>query len=250
MNKSKKKSTEKKKVTIKLQATAYHEAGHAMVCWKLGVGIIHVTIIPKAESLGHILRHNILKEDDENDNSRAAKSRFEKAIKVCFAGPEAEKKFTGRGNHTGAAGDYENALELVSHISGDSKLVGLFLKLMSYQVECLIKNNNNWRAIKALAKALLEKETISGKNAKEIMERAFMGDHYVPAPKSTQPKVKYVSRKCPECNSDLILEKVENKRTRMTTKIRAVGPCLSCNSTFEYRETKRMRKVELSIEKV
>jgi ATP-dependent Zn protease len=40
------------KVTRALQATAYHEAGHAVAGWYVGIEAKNLSIVPDADSLG------------------------------------------------------------------------------------------------------------------------------------------------------------------------------------------------------
>lgn len=40
--------------TRQLLSTAYHEAGHAVLAWHLGLKFLEVTIDPREGSLGHI----------------------------------------------------------------------------------------------------------------------------------------------------------------------------------------------------
>ncbi len=167
---TKKKSTKVKNPTKQLKAIAYHEAGHAFACWKLGVGIRSVTIKPDADSLGYVHHNNVIKNDGRNSNSMRTRISFENDILISLAGPEAERRFAGRTNHDSAWGDFKHASYSANLIGGDGAGADLFLKWMSYRAKDLVTKNGNWRAIRALASELLKKETLKGKEIKEIFE--------------------------------------------------------------------------------
>jgi ATP-dependent Zn protease len=80
-----------------LEATAIHEAGHAVAAWLLRVRVNSATIIPHSGALGHVTHANPLRGVDlEWDDSDRARLRAERYIKVCLAGPLAQKKFNPR----------------------------------------------------------------------------------------------------------------------------------------------------------
>ena len=86
-----------------LQATAYHEAGHAVVSMELGRGFRKVTIVPSGDTLGHCRNTPWGKtQPDVDAYSPRARGRIETAIIILFAGGLAEGKFCGRRNHRGA----------------------------------------------------------------------------------------------------------------------------------------------------
>jgi len=92
-------------------ATAYHEAGHAVVQYLTkGADPIHkVTIIPRGQMGGATMS---LPEKDRNSLSRSWCLAF---MKVCFGGRLAEEMFCGDVN-TGAAMDIRQATNVARHM--------------------------------------------------------------------------------------------------------------------------------------
>jgi len=75
------------------QATAYHEAGHAIAAWRLELSFRYVTVEPCVSdgSLGHIL-HRIPKWlTPETEGSHRARLHTERHIITDFAGQLAER---------------------------------------------------------------------------------------------------------------------------------------------------------------
>jgi cell division protease FtsH len=95
-------------------ATAYHEAGHAVVQYlnKDADPIHKVTIIPRGNYGGATMA---LPEKDRMSQSRKWCIAF---MKVCFGGRIAEEMFTGDVN-TGASGDIKQASALARHMVRD-----------------------------------------------------------------------------------------------------------------------------------
>src|SRR4051812_25404829 len=106
----------------RLEATAYREAGHAIIALQFGRAVRRITITPdhQSSSLGHVLRHarrsfqpNILTLEDTRQ-----KNRVEREILMLLAGPAAEAHFTGRWDKVGALVDLECAHEIAVRICG------------------------------------------------------------------------------------------------------------------------------------
>jgi len=84
----------------RIEATAYHEAGHAVCNLLLGKAFEYVTIVPDEDSYGHckgvVYRGGQrLAEDVYGVNGRA-RDWIEKRVKVYLAGNVAEQRFAGR----------------------------------------------------------------------------------------------------------------------------------------------------------
>jgi ATP-dependent Zn protease len=72
-----------------LEATAYHEAGHAISAWRLGMRLFRVTLEPDEHSIGATLHSNPLYRIDMdygNDSPRTQR-RAENYMIVSLAGP-------------------------------------------------------------------------------------------------------------------------------------------------------------------
>lgn len=162
-----------KKATKREEATAYHEAGHAVVAAAVRYPFLSVTITPTADALGHIQHpawgDNIRPDITMDGNT---KNLLEKAILTLLAGRWAEKRFAGRWNNVGAASDFHEAVNLASYIYAGGKVLQTYINWMDARVEVMVDNRLNWAAIKALAAALLVKRRIGYREARKIIAEA------------------------------------------------------------------------------
>ncbi len=80
--------------TKALEATAYHEAGHAVAAYKVGMKVKRLTIVPSGDALGSHQHHAYFPGVNlEYDSSPRAQRRAENFALVCFAGPAAQRRF-------------------------------------------------------------------------------------------------------------------------------------------------------------
>ena len=156
-----------------LRATAYHEAGHTIMRLELGRRVTHVTIKPKGDTLGHV-RHRPPKVDVEWFWADWATRRWtETAIMVALAGPEAEKRLMGRRNNIGASGDDAWVAELaIRAIVGDEER-NAYLRWLELRVRDFVAFSQFWVQVESVAAALLERETLTGKEVDQIREQAL-----------------------------------------------------------------------------
>jgi hypothetical protein len=113
------------------EATAYHEAGHMVAAWRLGMKIRSATIVPDESYSGKVEHDNPLRGNNlEFDNSDRARIRGENAVLICLAGPIAQRQFRPsslRGYHGGF--DHEKAVNLaLTFNSGDELEATAYLK--------------------------------------------------------------------------------------------------------------------------
>lgn len=156
-----------------IERTAYHEAGHAVAAHLLEVPFEYITIKVDEErgSLGSMLRvekEGFKPEVDADDET--LRNVIEARAMVCMAGPEAEKSFAGEYDDVGATSDRHFAADWVSRATcGDAKEEDAYLNWLTNRVRSRLSKHCEWKFVQAVAKALLEHETLSAKRVREII---------------------------------------------------------------------------------
>jgi ATP-dependent Zn protease len=187
----------KRKPTEKLQRTAYHEAGHAVIGWYWRRPIGRVTIVRGKEFLGRteVPRWGL------SDSEHCSIHDLEINIDISLAGKMADRKRFGdeQSGNMGQgrwAGDYMEAaetvkqriiktnqhkecLEKIDTFMADSqkglfRLESEFLKTYGWNVERLMERPHVWGCIEALADKLIEQRELSGEEAKTIIQERWV----------------------------------------------------------------------------
>lgn len=164
----------RKRETIKEQATAYHEAGHAVVAFFLGVGFRKktLTIIPDKTSAGSFQHHTAFPGiNPEWDNSGRARLQAEKSVMISLAGGAAQKRFSQQSYRSWQnRGDRENAIDVLTHFVGDSAELTAYYRLLEIRTKNMLNRPGVWPCIEDLAQGLLKKKTLSAKEAKTSIQ--------------------------------------------------------------------------------
>jgi hypothetical protein len=134
------------------KATAWHEAGHAVIAYRLGVEIIGVTIVPYREYAGSCLR---LHTDPE------------RAIQIALAGSLAETRISPDDDAEYDDGDYDTASGLARDLAGSDGAREL-LRHMERSTRRLV--DQHWAEIERVALALLNHDLLTGLQVKNIIE--------------------------------------------------------------------------------
>ncbi len=141
---------------MRREATAYHEAGHAVAAWKLGYRPVSASIIAADESVGEVRHENPYGNNAEYDGSELGRLRIERAIIIRRAGPIAQKRYrpTSWRRWQGGA-DYAVSADLALLVSGSGEIASAFLKWLDLRAKALIEQN--WPVVERVANALLKR---------------------------------------------------------------------------------------------
>ncbi len=163
-----------KRCTKRLEATAYHEAGHAYAAWNLGFKLHRVTIVPTTDETGSTVHANPLHGIElDVDGSDRARMRAEKAILIALAGPAAQQRYRPRSwrrNH--GASDFDWATDLALHLCGDGETATAYLKYLDLVARKMVAGPR-WPVIAAVADSLLERGTLSGREVRATIMGYF-----------------------------------------------------------------------------
>lgn len=169
-----KKGDTKLKATSRLEKTAYHEAGHAIVAHFNYLHFKHVSIKKNSESLGHV---SFIKPADSffGKMEMAARSsltpylhdRVQKHIMVCLAGNLAVKIATGRRDFIGASFDHREAIELTERLGYGGHILPAYIRFLRLLTEAMLQRR--WKFVEAVKTALIEKRYLSRPEIGEVI---------------------------------------------------------------------------------
>lgn len=145
-------------------ATAYHEAGHAVVALSLGRSIEKLTIVRNSLRLGAV----------NMGTSRRGRrdDYFENEALVLLAGILSEARITGKLNWNGARQDVLNLRKLISTRVGTEKAGERLERRLFDKTEHYLSQTGIWEAIETIAQELLRQRSISGRAARHIYDEA------------------------------------------------------------------------------
>lgn len=159
--------------------TAYHEAGHAAISILFRLPFRRVTINPNmtAGTDGHVSGGTIpewicaLADDGDIWENPSATSRAIDTISMLKAGHIAERHATKRPDYDGASGDRMQAYDWLVCLASEEpheELLALdrWLDLLTAR---LVKRH--WKAIEAVAQALIERQSLSGQEVRRIVAK-------------------------------------------------------------------------------
>jgi hypothetical protein len=154
-----------------LEATAYHEAGHAVVAFWKSIGARYATIKRKPDALGHVgLRCPKWFRLDLELNGRM-RLLAEGWIMMSCAGQIAEARFLGRRPRYGTYVDNGHTADMALTICGGyGEHTDAYLKYCFLAARFLV--NFHWPEVEAVAAALMEHETLSGAQVWEVIRHA------------------------------------------------------------------------------
>jgi ATP-dependent Zn protease len=155
-------------LTEQLTATAYHEAGHAVMAVSLGRPIQKVTIAAGRTAFGVRLGACKL----QKGRRKAADDPVEDEALIYLAGMVAESHFTGKHCPGGAGQDLRAVARLLQTRAASSSQLERLQRRLVDKVEHLLSDEAHAKAIELVASELIQKTTISGRAVRHFFEQA------------------------------------------------------------------------------
>lgn len=156
-----------------LLATAYHEAGHTVIAWRVELAPMSVTIVPIEGVFGRAFHANPFKGvalDIENGTPRN-RAKIEDSILVLLAGAIAQRKHRASSWRTyHGAGDREAIVDLAIRQYGGGDLVGHYIDFLTKVARAMVENN--WKIIEGVAAALMEHRTLDRDGIQKAIDDA------------------------------------------------------------------------------
>jgi len=168
-------------MSAQLQSTAYHEAGHAVAAWALGVPVRSITIVRDGNvSLGSVTYAPVLskrvlqpfkfKTSLQGIEGETAALRY--AV-ISLAGVVSQRKYAPRSVRRGHARHDYQAVIFSAEQAGcsDEQELKHWYRRALRRAEQLIERK--WPAVEAVASALIKKRELSGKEALAAIHSAY-----------------------------------------------------------------------------
>ena len=152
-----------------LIATAYHEAGHAVMAISLGRAIEKATIAP-AQMTANSKRLGAVKM--KKGRSKSTNDALEDEVLILFAGMVAESQRTGQYCQSGAASDLRAVGRILETRARTEKQFNKLYRRLLEKTEHILSDEVHRKAIQWVTEALVEKESISGRLVKHFITQA------------------------------------------------------------------------------
>jgi hypothetical protein len=149
-----------------LEATAYHEAGHAVVSFGVGRGVRRVTIIPDGDSLGHITNHGLPAFHPDYKTDGATRRRVEQCVMISLAGAIAEARFKGHRRRLGDGADLAQVFDLASYMVGETEELNAYVRWLWLRTRNLLEVH--WPVVEHFAAELLARRHLTGREARAV----------------------------------------------------------------------------------
>ncbi len=154
----------------KLTATAFHEAGHAVMALILGRSIEKVTISPAQLQTGGF-RLGACR--IQKGRLKASKDGLEDDVLILLAGMVAESHFTGRYCQEGAAQDLRAVKRLLANRANSDRNIERLTRRLLDKTEHIFGAAEHTKAIRLVTQELLQKETITGRAVQHLLKQAL-----------------------------------------------------------------------------
>jgi ATP-dependent Zn protease len=151
--------------TSSLLATAYHEAGHAVIALALGRSIQRVSIEPNQMRLGHC--------EFKKGSFRPTDDIVEMEMLILLGGLAAEARHTGLYGWDEASQDLREVRILAARRAGNARKAERVEKRMLDKTEHLLEQPGVWTAVERIADELVRCTTISGRAARHLFDSAM-----------------------------------------------------------------------------
>jgi ATP-dependent Zn protease len=145
-------------------ATAYHEAGHAVIALALGRNVQRVSVQDNHLRLGHC--------EIKKGSFRPVKDAVETQILILLGGLAAETHQMGHYDSEGAAQDLREVRSLTQTRAGGQRQAERLERRMLDKAEYILDQPGVWVAAQQIADELLRHTTISGRAARHLFDQA------------------------------------------------------------------------------
>jgi ATP-dependent Zn protease len=150
------------------EATAFHEAGHAVAALALGRPVHRVSVLADREHLGTCHFGKAV--------FRPSEDWLEREMLIALAGLAAEARHTGAYAWEGAGRDRQYAADLARRRAGGARQAERLERRVLSKVEHLLDQPGHWEAVERIAAELLRHGALSGRAARHLYEESIRAE--------------------------------------------------------------------------
>ena len=155
-----------------LLATAYHEAGHAVIAFHEGISLTSASIIKSDGWDGMVHYENPFgRSNFETTRSDANRLKAERYARATLAGYFAQRKFdrrTVRSWH--AHSDRHKAADIMEYFVASDLELNAWLRLLEIQAKQILEIR--WPDVRALAMQLMERKKMNGRQIRACLNQS------------------------------------------------------------------------------
>ena len=158
----------------RLIAAAFHEAGHAVAAFHVGVRFRRMAIGKNtAKELGWLELWLTPQATADGVVDVRTEHAIERSVIVLLAGGQAERVALGRAKYLGSGLDFLEAVRYVGYLCRTRPEVSAYLRWMQLRVHALVGSATWRRPIEALARCLIERRQLGAREARNIIRHAI-----------------------------------------------------------------------------
>ena len=156
----------------RLRLTAYHEAGHAVVSWVVGLEMASASIEPHGSSLGRVSFADM-------EDSEVYDEIMHRHLLSSYAGVKAVEIYTGQPtapddpntDPRSRGSDWDAIMDLTLTLASPEESAQVALQEQAEEeAERILREN--WRGVEAVAQALLRGRSVDSKDLTRILSQA------------------------------------------------------------------------------
>lgn len=160
------------KARQELEATAHHEAGHAVIRWRLGYPITHASIIAKGRDKGEVEGANplgILDPHAEDVDDALLGDLMRSNVKITLAGPTAQERFDPASvEDVHSEKDREAVSDLIMRLSWSPESIQPVAEALKQETRELVEKH--WQEVEGVARLLLKRREVTGEELTRFLE--------------------------------------------------------------------------------
>ena len=158
-----------------LEATAFHEAGHAVCCLVQRIRLTSITVVASSDYWGSVSHSNPLHGMHiEYDDSPRAQRRIEQKALVCLAGIAAQQKYNPRSvRHWHWSSDRHDALKILGYLTRSDEELAAYFRLIEIRARGFVANPMHWKAITNLAHKVVRCGTLAEEEIRQSIYATF-----------------------------------------------------------------------------